>query len=132
MSALEIPCPLCTKKLPQRTDKNQKKYFVCDGCGLQMFVRRKQGIENLAELIKTLQKRDFVFRAHSHTLFEIQAILSEIRGVKEEIKKLDAEVHLFTSKKDEKIRSRTLKSLNSRIDTLLSQLELIARGIRAA
>jgi hypothetical protein len=127
-----LPCFLCGKELHQRVDKNRKPYFVCDPCGTQMFIRRKQGIENLVELIKTLQKRDFPFRAHSRTLFEIQAILGEIRGVKEEINKIEKEMHFFTSKKDEKLRSRTLKSLNHRIDTLLSQLEQIARGMRAA
>ena len=127
-----IPCFLCGKDLPKRVDKNRKFYLVCDGCGAQMFIRRKQGMRNLEELMKILQMRDFVFRAHSRTLFEIQSILSEIRGIKEEIKKIEKESSVFMSKKDEKLRARTVKPLNMRIDTLLSQLGQIARGSRAA
>ena len=77
-----IPCILCSKKLDQRDDKHDKPYFVCDSCGMQMFVRGRQGIENLAELIATLRERDFPFREHAAVLFEIQALLTEIRGLK--------------------------------------------------
>ena len=46
----KIPCFLCGKKLSVRTDKNGKLYLICDPCGSQHFIRRKQGMERLAEL----------------------------------------------------------------------------------
>ena len=82
----KIPCLLCSKELQKRTDKNDKPYFVCDPCGMQIFIRGKQGIENLAELIVTLRKRDLPFREHAVVLHEIQALLTEMRGIKKEIK----------------------------------------------
>ena len=42
-----LPCVLCGGKLEKRVDKNSKPYFVCDFCGIQLFVRRKQGMELL-------------------------------------------------------------------------------------
>ena len=37
--ARTMPCIFCKEPLDERTDKNQKPYFVCDDCGTQLFVR---------------------------------------------------------------------------------------------
>lgn len=123
--AKRIPCFLCSQKLEQRKDKHEKPYFVCDPCGVQIFVRGRQGIENLAELIATLREHDFVFQQHTAVLWAIQSVLTEIRGVKEEIKKLDSVFDIFSSDEDKK-RAREL--LHRRIETLLERLERIADG----
>jgi hypothetical protein len=121
----KIPCFLCAEELAQRSDKNHKPYFICDPCGVQMFVRGRQGIKNLAQLIATLRERDFPFREHAHTLHEIQAVLTEIRGIEKEIKAMDSVFDiLFTN--EHKERAREL--LNKRIETLLGRLDLIAQG----
>jgi DNA-directed RNA polymerase subunit RPC12/RpoP len=121
----KIPCFLCSSELRQRKDKNRKPYFVCDPCGVQIFVRGRQGIENLAQLIATLKERDFPFREHAHTLHEIQAILTEMRGIKKEIKSLDSVLDIFHEDEDKK---RTRALLEKRIEKLLGRLELIARN----
>jgi hypothetical protein len=118
-----IPCFLCGKQLDRRTDKNQKAYFICDGCGAQFFIRRRQGIENLDELIKAVRNRDLPFREHAESLYKIQAVLIEIRGIKEEMSKLESVLNLFRNDKD---KTRTRKLLRARIDHLLLQLEQIA------
>ena len=119
----KIPCFLCSQELRQRKDKNGKPYFICDPCGMQIFVRGRQGIENLAELIATLRQHDFPFREHARILHEIQAVLTEIRGLKKELKKLDGVLHIFS---DDEHKERTRELLNRRIENLLSQLERIA------
>jgi chaperonin cofactor prefoldin len=120
-----IPCFLCTHELRQRTDKNRKPYFICDPCGVQIFIRGRQGIENLSQLIATLKEREFPFREHAQTLYEIQAVLTEIRGIEKEIKSMDSVLDiLFTN--EHKERAREL--LNKRIETLLCRLDLIATG----
>lgn len=119
-----IPCFLCGQQLEKRLDRHGKPYFVCNyPCGAQIFIRRQGGIENLSELVRTLKKRDIPLRHHARVLFEIQAVLAEIRGVKKELKSLDSIFSLFSNDKDEK---RTRKLLRARIDNLLSQLEKIA------
>jgi DNA-directed RNA polymerase subunit RPC12/RpoP len=122
---LKIPCFLCSQELTQRTDKNRKPYFVCDPCGVQIFIRGRQGIKNLAQLIETLQERDFPFRQHAETLYEIQAVLTEIRGIEKEIKSLESVLDIFFTD-EHKERAREL--LKARIETLLGRLELIAKG----
>lgn len=119
----KIPCFLCSQELRQRKDKNGKPYFVCDPCGMQIFVRGRQGIENLAELIVTLRQHDFPFREHARVLHEIQAVLTEIRGLKKELKKLDGVLNIFS---DDEHKERTRELLNRRIENLLSRLERIA------
>ena len=124
--AKRIPCFLCSQKLDQRSDKKHSKpYFICDACGVQIFVRGQQGIKNLAELIATLHEHDFPFHEHAAVLFQIQALLTEIRGIKKEIEKIDSVFEIFS--KDEH-RERTRKLLNQRIETLLERLERIADG----
>lgn len=122
----KIPCLLCSQELRQRKDKNDKPYFVCDPCGMQIFVRGRQGIENLAQLIKTLRERDFPFREHARVLHEIQAVLTEMRGIEKEIDKLDSVLDMFASDRRIKDKTRARKSLDARIETLLLQLERIA------
>ena len=119
-----LPCILCGKNQDQRIDKNGKPYFVCDPCGTQFFIRRKQGIEKLEQLFRELAKRDFAFSRNAQSLYEMQAILSEINGLKSEIEKLDAQIGIIFVDED-KVQAR--KSLKKRVEVLLSQLEKIAK-----
>lgn len=118
-----LPCILCAEKLDQRTDKNGKFYFTCDPCGTQFFIRRKQGIERLKELIRELDKHGYPLTQHAQTLYEIRAILSEIDGLKSEIEKLDGQIGILFVDED-KVQARKL--LKIRIQGLLSELEKIA------
>src|SRR5438552_15353244 len=124
----KIPCFLCSQELRLRRDKHEKPYFVCDSCGVQIFVRGRQGIENLAQLIKTLRERDFPFREHARVLHEIQAVLTEIRGIEKEIEKLDSVSDLLASDRRVEDKARLRDALNARIDNLLSELERIAQS----
>jgi DNA-directed RNA polymerase subunit RPC12/RpoP len=121
----KIPCFLCIQELTQRTDKNRKPYFVCDPCGVQIFVRGRQGIKNLSELVATLKEKDFAFRQHTDTLYEIQGILTEIRGIEKEIDELKSVFDIVIP--DER-KDRTRELLKQRIETLLGRLALIAKG----
>jgi hypothetical protein len=120
----EIPCVLCGKLLDRRIDRNGKPYFICDPCGTQFFIRRRQGIDNLNELIRTLRGQALPFHEHAKMLYGIQATLAEIRGLKKELKALDSGFNLFSNDKD---KQRARKALRARIDRLLSDLEQIAR-----
>ena len=124
----KIPCFLCSQELRLRRDKHSKPYFVCDSCGVQIFVRGRQGIENLSQLIETLKEHDFPFREHARILHEIQAVLTEIRGLEKEIEKLDSMFDVFASKRHKKNKESAHRSLNARINSLLLQLEHIAHS----
>lgn len=121
----DLPCFLCGKQLDQRTDKNNKPYFICNPCGMQVFIRRELGIQKLEGLIRNLKEGDLPLRAHTQVLYEVQAILSEMDDLKAEIKRLDGEIGFFWIDQD-KLRARKL--LEARIENLLLQLEQISEA----
>jgi hypothetical protein len=116
-----IPCFLCGRKLEKRIDKNGKPYFCCDPCGTQLFVRGKKGRELLEETFRNLEKSQIPFRIHAHSLYEIQAQIKEIDGVKAEIEKLG--ISYFFD--DEKLRIRN--SLKTELQNLLFELEQMTK-----
>ena len=58
-----LPCPTCFKDLPQRTSRKNKPYFVCESCGVQVFVRFEKGIERLRQIgvTRRLDPEEYVF-----------------------------------------------------------------------
>jgi predicted RNA-binding Zn-ribbon protein involved in translation (DUF1610 family) len=46
----EFPCPLCGAGLPILASKRNKPYFICNACGVQVFVRGKTGIFKLKQM----------------------------------------------------------------------------------
>ncbi len=44
-----FPCPLCQKGLEIKISKKQKPYCVCLDCGIQLFIRGKEGISRLGK-----------------------------------------------------------------------------------
>jgi len=113
-----IPCLLCGKELEKRiTKKKGKPYFVCDPCGIQLFIRRKQGIERLEEFFRNAEKADIPYKQHAQHFHEMQAILKEIDDVNGEIDKMG--LSFFFS--DEKLRIRN--SLRTQRENLFFELE---------
>ena len=116
-----IPCFLCGRKLEKRTDKNGKPYFCCDPCGVQIFIRGKKGRELLEEAFRNMEKAKVPFRIHTHNLYEIQAHIKEIEGVKAEIEKIG--ISYFFD--DRKLRIRN--ALKARLENLLFELEQMGK-----
>ncbi len=110
--------------MEKRTDKNGKPYFVCDPCGIQLFVRRKQGIGLLEEVFRNIRRAAIPFRVHAKNLHEIRALIKEIGEVKTEINKIG---FFFLSDEETRIRN----ALKTRLDNLLSQLDEMAEKERA-
>ena len=119
-----LPCLLCGNELHERTDKNMKPYFICDPCGVQLFIRRKQGRENLKRLCRSLRLRDLPMREHAFNLFKIRAILEELDGVEQELDKLDS----FNPFSDNKTKKQAREILKKRQQTLLDELERVTAG----
>lgn len=124
-----LPCLLCGNKLEKRSDKHLKPYFVCDSCGIQLFVRKKHGIERLDKLLDAAQKNALLFKEAAHRVFQVQALLGEIDGTKEQIKKVEDEIG-FLFRDEEKIRERD--ALRARLDNLLHEFEGFCKKKRAS
>ena len=113
-----LPCFLCGDTLEMRTSKKNKPFFVCDDCGTQFFVRKKLGIERLEELIGQIKETGLT-GTKPEMLIAIQQRLSEIEGLKKEIKKTEDAMGFFPN--DTLIRVRN--SLEKRLGIVLSDLE---------
>lgn len=48
----EVQCFLCGRWTDVRISKKDRPYFVCDACGIQVFVRGNKGIERLKEHVR--------------------------------------------------------------------------------
>lgn len=46
-----IPCFLCGATREIKTSKKNKPYFICEPCGLQVFIRRDAGIKLLRKFL---------------------------------------------------------------------------------
>jgi len=115
-----LPCILCGNRLAKRTDKHSKPYFVCDPCGIQLFVRRQQGITRLNEFMRASERNAIPFQQAAERMYKAQALLGEIDGTKTQIKKLDGEIGFFFPDED-KVRARN--ALKTRLRTLLKQFD---------
>jgi hypothetical protein len=123
-----LPCFLCGSKLEKRTDKNSKPYFVCNPCGIQLFVRREHGIQLLDKLMRDAAKNEIPFKQCGDELAKIQALLTEINGTKEQIERLESQTGLFFPDQD-KLRACNL--LKTKLENLLKELQAIAELKRA-
>lgn len=121
-----LPCLLCGKDLEKRLTKKGKPLFVCNPCGVQMFIRRAEGIEKLERLIKTVHDRQIVIGAHTYKLAELSALLQEIDGVGRERQKLENSGGIFSKPSKEKLRS--IELVKKHEQNLLNDLERIAEG----
>jgi hypothetical protein len=104
--------------------RTENPYFVCDPCGIQFFIRGKQGIERLEQFFKNAEKAEVPYRQHAQNFHEMQAILKEIADVESEIAKLG-----FFFLDDDKLRTRN--ALKTRLETLFCNLEEFAENKRA-
>ncbi len=116
-----LPCCLCGEELNQRITKNKKPYFVCDACGTQFFVRRKQGIKKLEQLLGAIREHNLTLREHTQNLFEIGAIVNELFGVEREYERVESSISIFSKAKKEK--RRALAILRKRMQKLVRDLE---------
>lgn len=118
-----LPCLLCTAKLEKRIDKNRKPYFVCNPCGIQLFIRRQHGITLLKKLLRDVAKNEIPFRQRAEEVHKIQALLTEINGVKAQIERLELQKGFFFPDQD-KIRACNL--LKIKLQNLFKELEQLA------
>jgi len=118
-----LPCFLCAAKLDRRTDKNGKPYFICNPCGIQLFVRREHGIRLLDKLIRDCEKNEIPYRQRAQQIHNIQALLTEITETKKQIDRMKSQIRLLFPDKD---RIRACNLLKIKLENLFVELKEIA------
>jgi hypothetical protein len=119
-----LPCFLCGASLDKRTDKNRKPYFICNPCGTQLFVRRPHGIDLLEKLLRDAARNEIPFKQSAEQVYKIQALLTEIDGVKKQIERLQSQMK-FLFRDEDKVRACNL--LKTKLENLFKELEQLAK-----
>jgi DNA repair ATPase RecN len=103
-----------------RLSKREKPYFVCDSCGIQIFVRRKEGIERLNKFLDVSNQYSVPFQQATERVYEIQARLNEIDATKAQITKLEDQIGFFFQDEN---KIRACEALKTHLDKLLVDFE---------
>jgi hypothetical protein len=122
-----IPCFLCGADLEIRIDRKKKRYFICDHCGVQAFVRKQHGIVQLENLLRNLRTQSFQFAKHKESFLRVCAVLNEIDDLRREIEKQENKSGFLSSDTD---AERAIAALRTRINALLSVLEKHAENVQ--
>jgi ssDNA-binding Zn-finger/Zn-ribbon topoisomerase 1 len=54
----KFPCPVCASPCDVRQTKKNKPYIICDGCGIQLFIRGPAGINAFNRLVEEASNKD--------------------------------------------------------------------------
>ena len=101
-----FPCPICFEMLEVRYSKRSKPYLTCNDCGVQLFVRGKEGIKKFKNLIS-----DYNYKVKSQKLIQL---IDYYNRLKEELAEIEANKPFFGEDKDLNIQEKVIKKqLNS-------------------
>lgn len=120
-----IPCFLCGTWIPIKLTKNDKPYFICVTCGIQVFVRCKPGITSLRKLLKRFYQNSTEFIDILNSGIEVLSLTSQLIKLEnrleefENIKSLLANV--FTNDNYD-IAEKAIKLEIKRIKGLLNKI----------
>ena len=108
LGTFSFPCPLCGTGVPILNTKRNKPYCTCNDCGLQMFVRGKNGIARLECMAQqgilvsvkeqsvahgiSLLNRVEQLKSQKHDLEQKQGIIFSDKNVENAIALVDAEI----------------------------------------
>ncbi len=121
-----IPCFLCGKTLNVKLTKNSKPYFICDPCGLQVFIRSKPGIRIIKQLVCSIKenKREFLNMEDSH--YEVVTLisnLSELQNSLDQIKENRSLIDFISSDSESAVAEKTIEKQITRINNRLKELK---------
>ena len=115
----EFPCVLCASPLPVRRDKHGKPYFVCDPCGMQLFIRRAAGQERLEAAIQGMASAP-KWQQRPPTLLRVRYLIAEAEELGRTIRNLEGQQGFVSVDKD---LERQIAALKTRKQSALAELE---------
>ena len=120
-----IPCFLCGKLLRVKQTKNDKPYFICEPCGLQVFVRCKPGIKSLNRLISRLSSKSLDIAEILNCSFEVISLNSRLAALRSNLSKLEESEPFsgfFGKQPDNEPAKKAVRSQIRKIELELKQL----------
>ena len=96
-----FPCPICFGMLEVRYSKRSKPYLTCNDCGVQVFIRGKNGIEMFKNLISNYDSK-----VKSHKLIEI---IEYFEKLNEKLSEIEAKKPIFGENKHLNLQAKVIK-----------------------
>jgi predicted RNA-binding Zn-ribbon protein involved in translation (DUF1610 family) len=112
-----FPCPICGSDLPVRVARTRKPYFHCDPCGVQLFIRGKNGIHRLRQLLASGAFTSGVSRATE--------LLSRLQKLKEEKKRFEDRQSFLSRDRD---LDQAIRIVDQEIEAVRSKLAELVNG----
>jgi hypothetical protein len=109
-----IPCFLCRDAVEIRCDKHRKPYFICEGCGIQAFIRRKAGMQ----LLRKLQENSF-------SSLEIIQLGRELSLLKREKSKINSQKGIFFQDED---LTKAEEAINQKTQEITEKIKKLSKG----
>ena len=113
-----IPCFLCGNPAELKQSKNQKPYFICEGCGVQAFIRGAKGIKRLQEAMRS--------KTFNHMATKSTALINQMIRLKEKIEEIQKRQGPLSLLIEDKELSLAQKALEKEMDKIKSQLNQIS------
>ncbi len=118
-----IPCFLCGKPITVKLTKKDKPYFVCNPCGLQVFVRCKPGILTLKRLLKAIARAGDKFQKLNRSSYQTLSLASRLNELQTRLNRVrdnkSLTDHILSDSKSELAE----KALEDEIDKLRNTLK---------
>jgi septal ring factor EnvC (AmiA/AmiB activator) len=127
MSELQkLPCPLCGSLLDIRKSVKGKPYTICDACGMQMFIRKAEGISALKRALEAASKSDLEKAPMQEKLRSLEKRLMEAETGAKQAAKVQAE--LSEAKRELSNKTQELTRVQNRVKALDEQISELKRS----
>ncbi len=117
-----FPCPICGMQRNIRDSKREKPYVVCDDCGVQLFVRKAEGIKKFKELAATGAASHIIQKGRVQRAVELH---DEIKKLK--IKRSEVEDQSFFSIFNDDSKN-AVRTIDQQIIALESELHALGEA----
>ena len=117
-----IPCFLCGNKCEIKLSKRGKPYFVCDPCGIQVFIRREAGIQLFNKAVNELGNVIFNW-GKANPSYELIGIVNQLAQLKAKLAEIDGKRGIFDFLESDKGLGLAAEVLKKEISQLEKRLE---------
>ena len=118
-----IPCFLCGNGLRVKNSKRNKPYFICEPCGVQVFVRRESGILKLKALLLSISKSAVNYPGAQARTTDLIAQTNRLAELKAKLKEIQNKQGLWEFLTGDGSLALAEKAIKQEIETIEDQLK---------
>jgi transcription elongation factor Elf1 len=93
----KFSCPVCGELCEVKNSKKEKPYYFCDSCGVQVFIRGKDGVNRFMEFVENDELFKTIKDQNAFSNSQVLKLNKRINLIKIQISNLKAKVPIFGS-----------------------------------